>query len=592
MKGIDWLVIAVYLALVIGISLWFSRRALRSAEDYLVAGRRLPWWVIGFSDVASAAGADAFWILVISSGAFIALHRFFWIAAVIGLPIGVIWARYWRRLRLLSPGQLFEERYGGLAAGRFRGFFALYGALFTSCLILAYVLQGFAQIMAPFLDWPQDTVLAVFCGVSVLYTMISGLLGVAYSDVLQFLLLMLGRVLLAAAVVGACGGLEALLDGVEALKGPEFLQPYPPASGPLFGEAWSVEPMSLVALILMGFFAIAGTQSSAVQRALAARSEADAAFGRMFNALLTLVLRVAPLLLIGLGGMLLFQETPAVDLWTETVKRFAGPGLLGLILVGVVAGYMSTIDTFLNFMTAGLFNDLYKRHIRPQAKPREQLIFLRLATVAVMGFAYLWARVLVGTIDADWLNFMNSVIGLFILPLALLRWIWWRINIWAEIFAYVMGVPLAYLVWFVMGFNERPYWQAFFLLFGLGWVLILSVTLLTRPEDPQRLQDFYERVRPPGFWGPIRARLPEALRQRDRAALKLDLAAIAAGLIFCEGAILSLSAGLARRWELLALAGTMFLLGGIAFFHFTLKGNRSEMSPDKPRREEKDALAL
>ncbi len=118
MHPLDWAVIAVYLVGIVALGLALSRKASASAESYLVADRKLPWWVIGFSSVASAAGGDAFWVLVVFSGAFVGLHRFFWLSALFSLPLAVLWARYWRRLRLVSPSQIYEERYGGVAAGR------------------------------------------------------------------------------------------------------------------------------------------------------------------------------------------------------------------------------------------------------------------------------------------------------------------------------------------------------------------------------------------------------------------------------------------------------------------------------------------
>ncbi|MCP4873425.1 MAG: hypothetical protein GY898_32440, partial [Proteobacteria bacterium] len=436
MHPLDWAVIAVYLVGIVALGLALSRKASASAESYLVADRKLPWWVIGFSSVASAAGGDAFWVLVVFSGAFVGLHRFFWLSALFSLPLAVLWARYWRRLRLVSPSQIYGERYGGVAAGRYRGFVVVYGALVTSAIVLAYVLQAFAQIMTPFLGWEPDTVLAVFCGISVLYTVMSGLLGVAYSDVPQFLLLMIGRIGLAIVLVGAAGGLPVILDAVEAARTAEFLRPLPPGGRELFGD-WAVEPGTGIALALVGLFSIAGTNSAGVQRSLAARSELDAALGQVLNAVLTLGVRVVPLIVIGFAAIALLEQPEGTDAWAELVSTYAAPGLLGLILVGVVSGYMSTIDTFLNFLTAGLFNDFYRRHVRPNAETREQVWFCRLATIGVTTVGFLWAKLLIGVIDADWINFVNSVLGLFVLPLALLRWTWWRLNIWGEIAGFV-----------------------------------------------------------------------------------------------------------------------------------------------------------
>ncbi len=566
MHPLDWAVIAAYLVGIVALGVFLSRRASASAEAYLVADRKLPWWVIGFSDVASAAGGDAFWVLVVFSGAFVGLYRFFWLSALFALPLGILWARYWRRLRLVSPAQIYEERYGGAAAGRYRGFVVVYSAFVTSAIVLAYVLQAFAQIMAPFLGWPPDTVLAVFCGVSVLYTMMSGLLGVAYSDVPQFLLLMVGRVGLAAVLLAAAGGLGGMMDAVETIRGAEFLEPFPPGAGEVYGK-WGVEPGTAVALAAVGLFGIAGTGSANVQRSLAARSELDAALGQMLNAVLTLAVRVAPLVVIGFATIALLPNPEGTDAWAEMVTTYAGPGLLGLILVGVVSGYMSTIDTFLNFLTAGLFNDFYRRHVAPDAGPRAQLLFCRFATLLVTAVGFLWAKLLIDVIDADWINFINSVVGLFILPLAVLRWTWWRLNIWGEIAGFVVGVPLAWVVWFPLGLKDEPYWQSFCVLFGVGWATIVTVTLLTRPESDDVLRSFYRRVRPPGLWGPIARSLAEeqdpAAVAAGRRELRLDGVVALTGFGFCVSLVTAVTAPFVRSLPLgLAAAAGLALFGG------------------------------
>ncbi len=581
MRAADWLVIAAYIVIVLGIGAWFARRAGRSADDWLVAGRRLPWWIIGLSDVASSAGADAFWVLVIFSGGFIGLHRFYWLTAIAALPVGVLWARYWRRLRLVSAGQIYEARYGGLAAARFRGFFVVWSALVTSAIVLGYVLQGFAQIMAPFLGWPVDVVLLVFCGVSMVYTAMSGLFGVAFSDVAQFTLLLVGRVVLAIVLVGAAGGMGEILADVERIRGAAFLQPFPPAAGATWGT-WSVEPMTALALLAAGLFGIAGTGSSSVQRSLAARSETDAALGQVFGAVLSLGVRVVPLVVIALAGIALVgPETEPKEVWGVLVREHAGPGLLGLLMVGLVAGYMSTIDTFLNFMTAGLFNDFYRRHLRPLASSAEQIWFCRLATVAVTGVAYLWAQLLIGEISSDWLQFINTVMGLFMLPLAALRWLWWRLNIWGEIAAFVAGVPLAWLVWFQWGFKDEPYWQAFCVLFLVGWGTIITVTLLTPAEGRDVLDAFYSKVRPPGWWGPVVRRLGSGIS--DRREGRLDMAAAGAGLVFCASLTLTIGACFAGHVPLLCACVPALLLSAWLFARATMAADRLRRAAESVR---------
>lgn len=588
MTPLDWVVIAAYVAAVLLLGAVLSRRAGSDAESYLVAGRQLRWWVIGISDVAGQAGADAAWIAMVFAGGFMAPFKVFWIGAAVTLPLAVLWARYWRRLALLSPGQIYEERYSGRAAGAFRGVAVVYSSLIANVVILAFVLQLFAQILAPFFPWDPVVVLAVFAGASMLYTMAAGLLGVTYSDVPQFVLIMVGRVTLATIMVSALGGFDAVVDAVEAQRGADFLRAAPPADD--VAETWSsyaIDPMSLVALIAMGLINIANAQSASVQRSLAARSELDAALGQALNAVLTLAFRMVPVLLLGFCAIALnLPDTPPMEIWAEMVKQHAGPGLTGLLLVGVIAGSMSTIDTFLNFMTAGLFNDFYRRHLRPTAGVREQVLFCRLATVAVTGIAFLWAYFLIGEIGDAWIQFINRVVMLFILPLTMLRWLWWRLTIQAEIVGFVVAYPLAWAVWFPLGFSEAPYWQAFGLLAGAGWLVILGVTLVTKPEPMPVLEDFYRRVRPPGFWGPVAARSDDdgmgAIRSRE---VRADLASAAVGVVFCTSLVLGVTATLSRSWGLLAVAGAVAILSGWAWVRALMRGEAVRRSLESAQLE-------
>jgi Na+/proline symporter len=235
---------------------------------------------------------------------------------------------------------------------------------------------------------------------------------------------------------------------------------------------------------------------------------------------------------------------------------------------------MSSIDTLLNFLTAGLFNDFYRRHIRPDATLKEQIRFCRIATLLVTAMAVLWAKVLIGTIDNDWIQFINTVIGVFILPLAVLRWIWWRINIWGEIVGYVGSVPLGYLIWFVFDFKSAPYWQAFSVLFILGWGLILLTTLVTKPESTEVLERFYQKVRPPGFWGPIKSRQNPEMTRAHQKEVRLDLAGASVGVVFCLSIVTTMTSAFARQWPLSASLGLLSLISGAAFVWFTIQGEK------------------
>ncbi len=584
LRAPDWATIAAYVVVCVGLAVWLwrRRRAQRGAEGFALASRRLPWWLIGIADVATGDGADAFWVYVFFTGGFVGIYRFYWVTAILALPLGIFWARYYRRLALPSPGSFFEVRYGGRAARLFRVFSTVYGVAVGHAVLIGYVLRGFAQSLAPMLGWSQLRLLSVFGGLALGYTLLSGLFAVVYMDLLQFTLVMTGRFVLAALLLSASGGLSAVVQQAVSVRGAEFLTwlPLAPSSEAARFGAFALDPMSLGALALVGLWGAANHQSPVVQKSLAARDERHAAAGQLLNAVLSLCVRTLPLILIGLCAVALLPAGRRdTNQWADLVTRFAPPGLYGLLLIGLIAGYTSTLAGLLNFSGSILLSDVYLCAVRPQAGEKEQLAAARLLTLLVAVASNLWAWLLLTHIDGAWINFMGSVVSLFVLPVGLLRWVWWRQNLYAEVVGFVVGFPLAYLAWFgvpkvlqlvpLLGafpaLKDRPYWQAFVVLFGIGLVVQVLVSLLTPPEPREVLVRFYQRVRPPGFWGPVAvAAEPNLASRRDQASA--HAAEIRTGLYasaFAATLVLAMSALLVQRWlyggSLLVLA---MLLGG------------------------------
>lgn len=567
---LDWVAIAAYVLVCVTLALWLwqRRRAQRGAEGFALASRRLPWWIIGIADVATGDGADAFWIYVFFVGGFVGFYRFYWVSAILGLPLGIFWARYYRRLRLPSPGSFFTVRYGGRGARAFRVISTVYGVAVGHAVLIGYVLRGFAQSLAPMLGWSQVRLLAVFGGLALGYTLLSGLFAVVYMDLLQFALVMTARFVLAGLLLSATGGLDTVLSQAMSARGATFLTwlPLSPATESARFGAFALDPWSLAALALVGLWGSANHQCPMVQKSLAARDERHAAYGQLFNMVLSLCVRTLPLILIGLCAVaLLPADRRDTNQWADLVLRYAPPGLYGLLLIGIIAGYTSTLAGLLNFSGSILLSDVYLCAVRPAAGEREQLLAARLLTLLCAVASNLWAWLLLVHIDGAWINFMNSVVSLFVLPVGLLRWVWWRQNLYAEIIGFIASFPLAYLAWFgaphwavsvwpllaaLPVLKDHPYWQSFAVLFGVGLVVQVLVTLLTPPERRETLVRFFKHVQPPGFWGPIAAAAePDAALRR--AQRRLHSGEVVTGLYasgFAAAMVLSMSALLVRRW--------------------------------------------
>ena len=546
MKPADWGVMVLYSLLALCIGVYFTRRASGGLENYFVGGRSLPWWAIGFSTVAtftSAGSASAFTMLVFSGG--LLGNWWWWIPWTIWMPlVAVIWSKFWRRLKIVSTAEFVQVRYGGKAAGVFRSAAAVYFSFGWAVVLMAYVTGWLTKAVGPILGWPDTSIILFAASLTLAYTTLGGLLGAVYSEIFQFAFFVVANVIFIPVIIHHLGGLSSVYANVTQLRGSGFYQATPPGGDFTF--------LTISALILQGlFFAAspAGGEGFTAQKFMAAKNEFHAQVGQLFNALLALLVRVIPFFFLGIIAASIFprQTLPEESVWGELVRRFGFTGLTGILVAGEFAAYQSAISTLMNWGASYLINDLYKRLLKPQATQRHYVWAGRVATFLLLVLALLAGRLLVKGMMA-WFLFINNVMIAFILPLAWLRFFWWRLNIWGEIAALAGGLPLGYVIWFPLGFAHKPFWQGFLLLFGAGWVTILTVTLLTPAEKTETLEHFYQICRPPGFWGRITKTLPAPERQRIKKELRSDIWECGLGIAFCTASVAATANLFGRHW--------------------------------------------
>ncbi|MHB8581619.1 MAG: sodium:solute symporter family transporter, partial [Ignavibacteriaceae bacterium] len=247
-----------------------------------------------------------------------------------------------------------------------------------------------------------------------------------------------------------------------------------------------------------------------------------------------------PFIFTGMVGAAIYAPgtiaEPAV-VWARLVHQFSPPGLTGIIVAGIFAAYMSCISAEMNMGSSYLINDLYKRFLKRDGTDKHYVLAARVSSILLFGVSLIVALYLVKGMQS-WFLFINSVVFAFILPLSWLRFFWWRLNIYGEASALIIGLPLGYIVWFPLGFSTLPFWQGFLLLFGLGWITIVIVTLLTRPEKIETLEHFYELCKPPGFWGPVTKKFSDIDKRKIRKETINDLIDCFIAIISCACVIL------------------------------------------------------
>jgi SSS family solute:Na+ symporter len=549
LSTLDVVLIGAYLVFAFGVGVYFSRQASRSGESYFLADRSLPGWLVGLSIVATTFAADtplAISGMVASKG--IAANWFWWSMGIAHVGMFLFWAKLWRRADVVTDAELVEFRYGGASGSTLRSAKAIYFALVYNAIVLGWVISAMQKIAAPFVKWsdwlgterwavvvsvwPGDFLggadeglaIVVLVGLACTYSTLGGLRGVIFTDLIQLLLAGIGSIMLLVLGLREVGGLRGLREGLETTLSPfrveEILHFVPPSEGLPF---LSVQAFMVYLLIRWWASPTGDGGGYIAQRLMAARSPEDARQAAGVFVVLHYILRPWPWIVVGLVGLIVFPKGSEDSLYAvgslvaedremaypALASVVMGTGMLGLLLVSLLAAFMSTVDTHLNWGVSYVANDLWKAHIRRDASPRELVRVGRLASVVFACLA-LVAASQIGSVEKAWkfVAALGSGLGLPVL----LRWLWWRTNAAAEI-AGALGsfsVTLALYLWEgwrhpVLGLGRLPWEFEFLFAVVAGVAACLAAIWVYGAPGTDTLVRFYEAVQPPGRWGPIAA---------------------------------------------------------------------------------------
>ncbi|HEB90577.1 MAG TPA: hypothetical protein ENI85_13480 [Deltaproteobacteria bacterium] len=568
MSRLDLAVIAAYLAITLGWGAWHARRASRDTTAFFVADRTLPWWLAGTSIVATTFAADT----PLAIAGLVAVDgisgNWFWWADVLPVVIGTfIVSHLWRRSRVLTDNEISELRYGGRPAAGLRLFRALYFGVLRNAIVMGWVNLAMVKILSLALGLDEEAsglVLAGLFALTVLYTLLSGLLGVVLTDFLQFGLALMGGVALAFLALEEVGGLGHL---VEAFRlAPDVLRLVP---SPGNNEAF----WAFVAYVGVKSWSSGNTEGSGyvAQRILSTRSERDARLASLWYAIAHFALRPWPWIIVGLVALVRFPglEDPEAG-YVRVMLEVLPSGLLGLVLAAFFAAYMSTIDTQLNWGASYLTHDVYERFLDPGASQARRIVVAR-ASVVLLATAGVGATLAMDSIAGAWrfLAMISAGTGL----VGLLRWLWWRINAWSEIAVMTASLLGANLVG-VFSDIAFPFSLVLVVLFALP--IAFAVTLATPPEEAATLKAFFVRVRPAGAWAPV-ARMTGLPCRRIGLRPWLDVAAATFGIY---AAIAS------TGWLLFGESFRGVLAGGLAIglLAFSIQGAEACPAAESRRR--------
>ena len=574
LTALDWLIVVVSVAVSFLPAILLARRAGASTAEFFTSGRAAPWWLIGVSMVATTFSTDTPNLvtnLVREHG--VANNWAWWAFLLTGMLTVFFYARLWRRSGVLTDLEFYELRYGGKPASLVRGFRAVYLGLFFNCVIMATVNLGAAKIANVVLGWPTAKTLVICALLNVAFAATAGLWGVLVTDFIQFGIAMTGSV--AAAVYALRQPEVGGLAGLIARTDPRTLSLLPD-----FGD-WSLTLSLLVIPLTVQWWSVwypgaePGGGSYIAQRMLAAKSEKDALGGTLLFNAAHYALRPWPWIIVALSSLLVYPQLADIrrtfpyvdprlighDMAYPAMLRFLPTGMLGLMVAGLLAAYVSTISTHLNWGTSYLVHDCYRRFIRPGRDERHYVLAGRIVTALLMVCAALLTFVLDTAREAFQLMLsIGAGTGL----IYLLRWFWWRVNAWCEIaamvssFVFALGFALARQG----GAHAVPAHLSLIATVLGTTVVWMAVAFLTPPTDRRTLVAFYRLVRLAGpGWRAVRAEAGTASSPPDR--LPPALLGWVLGCLWVYAALFGAGSVLYGRSGQAALWGAVFVASGL-----------------------------
>jgi SSS family solute:Na+ symporter len=514
--NLDWIIIVIFLSITLLIGLIVSRKSGENSSEFFLSGRNMPWWLLGISMVATTFSTDTPNLvtdIVRNNG--VAGNWVWWVFLLTGLLTVFVYAKLWRKSNVNTDIEFYEMRYSGKPAKFLRGFRALYLGVIFNVLAMGGISLAAIKIGQVMLGLTAFETIGIAGVITVLFSTMGGFKGVVYTDFLLFFVAMAGSIGAAYYLVNMpeIGGIQALITHPNVADKISML--------PDFSNTEQLIMLLIIPLAVQWWSAwYPGSEPGGggyiAQRMLAAKDENHAIGATLFFNIMHYAFRPWPWILVALASLVVFPDIasiqeafPAVsehklghDLAYSAMLTKLPTGLLGLVLASLIAAYMSTISTHLNWGASYIVNDFYIQQINPSATEKQKVNVGRFSTVILFLASAALALLLTNALQLfDFILMFGAGTGLIFI----LRWFWWRINAWSEISAiFVSGiVSILFNMEIVSSvlFGETalmPEYMKFPMVVLITTVVWLVVTFSTPAEDKEVLLSFYKKTVPGG----------------------------------------------------------------------------------------------
>lgn len=517
LSTLDYTLIIGFFSIVLFIGIYVSRKSGKNATEFFLSGRTMPWWLLGLSMVATTFSTDTPNLvtdIVRTSG--VSGNWSWWAFLITGLLTVFVYAKLWRKSDVKTDLEFYELRYGGKPASFLRKFRAIYLGVIFNVITMSAVTLAAIKIGAIMLGLePWQTVVSAGL-ITVVFSAVGGFKGVVYTDFLLFFVAMGGAIWAAVYLVNLpeVGGLNALLTHENVADKLSIL--------PDFNDKEALITLLIIPLAVQWWSswypgAEPGGGGYIAQRMLAAKDANHAIGATFFFNIMHYALRPWPWILVALASLVIFPDLASIqqafpnisesklghDLAYSAMLTKLPSGLLGLVLASLIAAYMSTISTQLNWGSSYIVFDFYKQQINPNASEKRLVAVGRISTVVLMVLSAIMALLLQNALQLfNLLLVFGAGTGLIFI----LRWFWWRINAWSEITAMfasgivslILTIPSVNHYLFDATDGILPSWAKFLIVVGVTSVVWLVATFITKPEDDDVLRSFYKKTQPGG----------------------------------------------------------------------------------------------
>lgn len=568
----DYIVMVLYMFGLLAMGMYYRKFAQQGLENYFLAGRKLPGWLSGVSMATTCMNADvapAYCGMTVITGLFIC----WWYIGRFGLALmiaAVLFAVFWRRLKLFTGPEFYELRFAGAAAVTMRSWVAIRSTLIVCVVWCGCGLLGLHKVAYPLLGWEKWQTFTVTIPIVLTYVLLSGYMGVVISDLIQGIIMVLAAIVLMVAVLIDFGGPSGLYSALIEKFGTAVVSWHPPKSHELLGIVgvitWTVGTA-------IGYGGDVTPMNSVMegQRLLSCRSTRQASKMYIWTELV-LFFMLLVLTLPALGAMVrwpgLYDGTINKELaYGMLLGHYLPTGLLGLAIIAIFASIMATVDSNLNFGSQVFLNDVYRRFFVKNASTKHYMNVGRVVMFVIMGLA-----ILVATKAQNVIDVAVFMLGLYSAEFTANwgQWWWWRFNGKARLAA-SFGGPVIFLLNKFVLFEHliTPASDATYIIvlssIAMTCLLWIIVALLTKPDPEDKLIEFYKRTNPLGWWGPIAQKAAGQTPAYHYQPIIAGLCVAILGMLMAASGIIALSCLYINRWMVTIIAAIICITTGLLF---------------------------